>query len=117
MSTISGLTATISFVSVFGNTRFELGFALLALSISSAIVALIVGIGGTLRNVGFIARFGCAFIVGFLGLIPIEKAADSMNLAILGSWAMAHGSYFVVVPTIGAAVYFALGWVPGLRES
>jgi len=117
ISSIFALTATISFVTVSGKTRYEFAVALLILSLSSAIIALLVGIGGTVRKVRLTARVGCAVIVAFLGLIPIEKAADSMNYPALGSHGMGEVGYFLVVPIITVIVYSGLKRVPGLRES
>ena len=116
-SSVSALTATISFVAISGKTRYELGAALLILSLASIIIALIIGIGGTLTNVRLIARVGCAVIVGFLGLIPIEKAADSMNWPAFGSHGMGEVGYFVAVPIISVIAYFGLRRVPGLSKS
>jgi len=119
LSSISAVTATMSFVAVSANThiRYEFGIALLILSLASMIIALIVVIGGTLRKVRLIARVGGAVIVAFLGLIPIEKAAEFMNYPALGSHGMGEVGYFVVVPITSVIVYFVLKQASGLRES
>jgi hypothetical protein len=117
LSSVSALTATISFAAISGKTRYELAAALLILSLSSTLIALIVGIRGTVGKVRLIARVGCAVIVAFLGLIPIEMAADSADWSAFGSHGMGEVGYFVVVPIVSVIVYYGLRRVPGLRES
>ncbi|MGJ4930944.1 hypothetical protein ACQR1I_29610 [Bradyrhizobium sp. HKCCYLS2038] len=59
-----------------------------------------------------VLRVILSIVLGFLLMWPLVAIYDWAELPTFHSWGLIHGSLFAAWPTLGAIIFFALGYVP-----